>query len=111
MGEGKKVAKKLQAGSIYDRFDLDGDGTITDEEMAKSKEILELELREEKADAQRRMSWIAITSMIVFTIILFTPIMSDKRVEALADLLGLFYIAQASIVGFYFGAQAYMSRK
>ena len=35
----------------------------------------------------------------------------DKRVEALADLLGLFYIAQASIVGFYFGAQAYMSRK
>ena len=45
--------------------------TITDEEMPKSKEILELELREEKADAQRRMSWIAIASMIVFTIVLF----------------------------------------
>ena len=69
-------------------------------ELKKTQEELELELREEKADAQRRMSWIAITSMIVFTIILFTPIMSDKRVEALADLLGLFYIAQA-----------YMSRK
>ena len=80
-------------------------------ELKKTQEELELELREEKADAQRRMSWIAITSMIVFTIILFTPIMSDKRVEALADLLGLFYIAQASIVCFYFGAQAYMSRK
>ena len=80
-------------------------------ELKKTQEELELELTEEKADAQRRMSWIAITSMIVFTIILFTPIMSDKRVEALADLLGLFYIAQASIVGFYFGAQAYMSRK
>ena len=80
-------------------------------ELKKTQEELELELREEKADAQRRMSWIAITSMIVFTIILFTPIMSDKRVEALADLVGLFYIAQASIVGFYFGAQAYMSRK
>ena len=73
-------------------------------ELKKTQEELELELREEKADAQRRMSWIAITSMIVFTIILFTPIMSDKRVEALADLLGLFYIAQASIVGFYFGS-------
>tara|TARA_B100001094_G_C17944105_1_gene677148 strand:+ start:112 stop:372 length:261 start_codon:yes stop_codon:yes gene_type:complete len=79
--------------------------------LKRTQEEVELELREEKADAQRRMSWIAITSMIVFTIILFTPIMSDKRVEALADLLGLFYIAQASIVGFYFGAQAYMSRK
>ena len=79
--------------------------------LKRTQEEVELELREEKADAQRRMSWIAITSMIVFTIILFPPIMSDKRVEALADLLGLFYIAQASIVGFYFGAQAYMSRK
>ena len=79
--------------------------------LKRTQEEVELELREEKADAQRRMSWIAITSMIVFTIILFTPVMSDKRVEALADLLGLFYIAQASIVGFYFGAQAYMSRK
>ena len=79
--------------------------------LKRTQEEVELELREEKADAQRRMSWIAITSMIVFTIILFTPIMSDKRVEALADLLGLFYIEQSSIVGFYFGAQAYMSRK
>ena len=31
-------------------------------------------------------------------------------VSALADLLGLFYLGQASIVGFYFGATAYMSR-
>ena len=94
MNKKEKAVKELQTGSLYEK-----------------KEILELELREEKADAQRRMSWIAISSMLIFTIILFTPIMSDKRVEALADLLGLFYIAQASIVVFYFGAQAYMSRK
>ena len=83
MNKKEKAVKELQTGSLYEK-----------------KEILELELREEKADAQRRMSWIAISSMLIFTIILFTPIMSDKRVEALADLLGLFYIAQASIVGF-----------
>ena len=94
MNKKEKAVKELQTGSLYEK-----------------KEILELELREEKADAQLIMSWIAISSMLIFTIILFTPIMSDKRVEALADLLGLFYIAQASIVGFYFGAQAYMSRK
>ena len=70
-----------------------------------------MELREEKQDAQRRMSWTAIASMIIFTIILFTPLLTDSRVSALADLLGLFYIGQASIVGFYFGAQAFMSKK
>tara|TARA_B100000925_G_scaffold136838_1_gene102393 strand:- start:747 stop:1067 length:321 start_codon:yes stop_codon:yes gene_type:complete len=105
------AAKKLQVGSRFAEYDLDGDGVVSDEEMAKSKEMLELELREEKADAQKRISWVAILSMIVFTIVLFTPIISDTRVAALADLLGLFYIGQASIVGFYFGAQAYMSKK
>jgi len=103
--------KKLEPGSRYAQYDLDGDGIVTDEEMKKSTEMLELELREEKADAQKRMSWVALISMLVFTIVLFSPILSDNRVNALADLLGLFYIAQASIVGFYFGAQAYMSRK
>jgi len=103
--------KKLEPGSRYAQYDLDGDGVVTDEEMKKSTEMLELELREEKADAQKRMSWVALISMLVFTIVLFSPILSDNRVNALADLLGLFYIAQASIVGFYFGAQAYMSRK
>jgi len=105
------MVKKLEVGSRYAQYDLDGDGVVTDEEMKKSTEMLELELREEKADAQKRMSWVALGSMLVFTAILFSPIISETRVSALADLLGLFYIGQASIVGFYFGAQAYMSKK
>ena len=92
-------------------FDIDGDGKITDKEIAMKERMLEVELREEKSASQKFMAWVAMGMMIVFTIVLFTPIMSDTRVDALADLLGLFYIAQASIVGFYFGAQAYMSRK
>ncbi len=93
------------------RYDLNKDGEVTDEEMARATQMLELELKEEKADAQRKMAWTSIASMIIFTIVLFTPILKDTRVAALADLLGLFYIANASIVGFYFGAQAYMSKK
>ena len=49
--------------------------------------------------------------MIIFSIFLMLPMMPDKRVEALSDLLGLFYIAQASIVAAYFGATAFMSRR
>ena len=72
--------------------------------------MTELELREENSHALKQMSWTAIVSMAVFTLLLFTPLISESRVAALADLLGLFYLGQASIVGFYFGAQAYMSR-
>lgn len=103
------VKKSLQPGSRYNEYDLDGDGVVSDEELTKSKEMLELELREEKAEAQKKMAWIAMVSMLIFTVVLFTPMMSDERVGALADLLGLFYIAQAGVVGAYFGAAAWMS--
>ena len=103
------MPKSLQ--ELIKQYDLDGDGNVTDEEMKRSTELLELELREEKAEAHKKMSWIAILSMVTFTAFLFTPIVSESRVSALGDLLGLFYLGQASIVGFYFGAQAYMSRK
>jgi len=103
------MQKSLQSGSRFNEYDLDGDGIVSDKELEQSKEMLELELREEKADSQRKMAWIAMVSMLIFTVVLFTPLMSDNRVTALADLLGLFYIAQAGVVGAYFGAAAWMS--
>jgi hypothetical protein len=92
-------------------IDADNDGKIGRRDIDTSDRLLELELREEKADSQRRMAWVAIISMIVFTVLLFSPIVSDTRVAALADLLGLFYIAQAGVVGAYMGVTAWMSRE
>ena len=102
--------KKLCRESRYNKYDSDWDGTISDEEIDDAQEMLEMELREEKADAHRRMAWAAMISMIVFTIALFLPVVSESRVSALADLLGLFYIAQAGVVGAYMGVTAWMSR-
>ena len=90
--------------------DLDNDGKIGDQDIENNDRLLELELREEKADSQRRMAWVAIVSMIIFTTLLFSPVISDSRVSALADLLGLFYIAQAGVVGAYMGVTAWMSK-
>ena len=90
-------------------FDVDGDGKITEQEVAMKERMLEVELREEKAESQKKMAWIAMVMMIGFTVVLFTPLMSDTRVAALADLLGLFYIAQTGIVAAYMGATAYMA--
>ena len=88
----------------------DNDGKVSKAELDLSNELLELELREEKADSQRKMAWIAILSMIIFTVALFSPMVTESRVSALADLLGLFYIAQAGIVGAYMGVSAWMSK-
>ena len=57
------------------------------------------------------MAWVAMLMMIGFTGLLFSDIISEARVSALADLLGLFYIAQTGVGAAYMGATAYMAGK
>ena len=103
--------KKLDPESIYNKYDINHDGTVRDEEMARNKELLELELQEQKSETQKQMAWVAMISMIIGTIFLYTPIIKETRVAVLGDILGLFYIAQAGVVGAYMGVTAWMSRK
>lgn len=91
------------------KYDRDGDGAVSKYEIMQSREMLELDLQEEKATTQKRMAWWAMFLMAVFTLALFLPIVPVERVSALADLLGLFYIAQAGVVGAYMGVTAWMS--
>jgi len=92
-------------------LDLDRDGSVSAEDIAAVEKLAEVERQDRKQRAQRRMAWVAMWSMIVFTLVLFSPVISDSRVSALADLLGLFYIAQAGVVGAFMGMSAWMNRK
>ena len=92
-------------------LDLDGDGEVSAEDVAAVEKLAEVERQDRKQQAQRRMAWVAMWSMVVFTVVLFSPVISDSRVSALADLLGLFYIAQAGVVGAFMGMSAWMSRR
>ena len=106
-----KQGKRLAPGSLWERFDTDGDGTITDEEISRGKEMLELELREEKSDAQRKMAWVAIISMCVYAVLPLMPFIPEARLSTLASLSDMLFLSQASVVGMFFGATAYMSKK
>ena len=100
------VQKKLEKNSTHNDLDLDGDGVVSDAEIAASEALSQ----HEKADAQRRMAWVAMGSMIVFTLAVFMPIFPDARIKALSVLFGLFYIGQAGVVGAYMGMTAYMAK-
>ena len=104
-------AKKLEPKSRYAEYDVDGDGTVTDEELTKQTEMLQLELQEEKADSQRRMAWVAIGSMCVFAILPVIPFIPADRLSTLASISDMLFLSQASIVGLYFGATAYMAKR
>lgn len=98
------------AQDLIEKYDRTGDGTVSDTELSLAQDLLEIELREEKSEAQKKMAWTAILSMIVFSGLLFSPMVPESRVSALSDLLGLFYLAQAGVVGAYMGFTTWMSR-
>lgn len=91
-------------------YDGDGDGIISNSEIKKTQDIIEIENLDKKEDQQRRMAWIAMASMVFFTALLFLPIIDIDRIQAIDNILGMFYIAQAGVVATFFGSQAYMSK-
>lgn len=91
-----------------DRYDKNHDGNISQEEIDRQRAIIEIELGEEKAKTHKRMAWLALYGILGVTCYLFTPFITDSRVEAVADLLGLFYVSLAGIVAAYFGVQAWV---
>ena len=84
---------------------------LTKDDVEEIKVLEELEVQEEKADAQRRMAWVALWSMLIFTAIVFLPFFPDSRIKLLGELSALFYIGMAGIVGAYMGMTAYMSKR
>lgn len=91
-------------------IDLNHDDVITEEEISQADNILNIDLKEEKANTQKKMAWFSMWVMVIFTAALYSPMMTDSRVEALNNMLGLFYIANAGIVGAYMGVSAWMSK-
>ena len=95
---------------INKQFDCDGDGTVSESDIALAEQMSRLELIERKDKNQVRLAWVAMISILIVTLIQFLPVISDSRIISLKDTLDLFYIAQASVIGFYVGAKTYLSR-
>ena len=92
-------------------FDHDKDGVISEKDLQISEQLIRLQIDNQKDQNQVRMAWVAMLSMLIVTLLLFSPFVPDSRILALRNLLDLFYVAQASVVGMFMGVKAYMTRK
>ena len=81
----------------------------TDKKYEELQERIANELAEEKADTQRRMAWVAMISMIAYP--LASLVISESRLDTWSAMSDMIFLSQASVIGLYFGATAYMSKK
>ena len=97
------AAKKLEVESKYNVMDANQDGIVSDAEIDNWQQSEEVKRLNRKQLHQRNMAWTALVSMLLFTAIMFTPIVPDERIKLLTDISNLFYLAQAGIVGAFMG--------
>ena len=112
--------KSLEKGSKYVHLDVNNDGTITDEEMARAKEIAEFEHNiakfeneDKKEDQIRNMAWFALFGMLLYPslVVLSTFIGLDKAASILGDMAATYFVSVAAIVAAFFGKEAYVKSK
>lgn len=99
--------KKLQENSILNSADLDGDGVVTDEELAIHERMLKIENNDAMEDQQRIMAWVSMLSCITVVLLLLTPWVSIERMQSISGFLNTFLVAQTAIVVGFMGATAW----
>jgi len=101
------VAKTLQSDSIYNQFDEDGDGVVTDEEMAKAERMLQIENDDKKQDAQRGMAWFALFGMLLYplAIILSSLLGLETASGLLKDIAPTYFVSVAAIVAAFYAKE------
>jgi len=107
--------KKLEKDSEYAHLDKDGDGIVTDEELAMDEKMLRLqdlrsdiENEDKKADAQRNMAWFALFGMLLypFAVVLAYLIGLEQAGEILGDMAATYFVSVAAIVAAFYAKEA-----
>ncbi len=104
--------KTLESGSKYESFDTDGDGVVTDAEIALQEKMIKVENQDKREDAQRSMAWFALFGMLLypFSVVLASWMGLEAAPSILGDMAPTYFVSVAAIVAAFYGTQAYTSK-
>jgi hypothetical protein len=95
--------------------DTNGDSVVTTEEHDMYLEFRRKELEDQDLmrDAQRRMTWFALSGMLLYpATVMLTEIMNlHQAAEILGSMASVYFVSVAGIVAAFFGAQAWSGKK
>jgi hypothetical protein len=105
------MTKTLEKNSAYNQFDGDGDGIITDDELARSERMMMIENMDKLADQQRVMAWAALFLPFVIILFLCSDIVAADKANLVMGLATTFSAAMGTIVVAFMAATAYIRGK
>jgi FtsH-binding integral membrane protein len=108
MADKKQVS--IDSDGLLAGADIDGDGHITEQELAMHLEFKRKELEDADAqrDAIRKMAWFSLIGLLVYPIgIALTSLLGlDKAAALIADIAPTYFASIAVLVSAFFGADA-----
>ena len=101
--------KSLEPDSRYSKYDLDGDGVVTDEELTMDARMMRLDNEDKKEDAQRRMAWFALFGMLLypFAVVISMWIGLTEAGKTLGSMAPTYFVSVAAIVAAFYAKNAY----
>ncbi len=95
----------------FKKFDVDGNGSIDQAEwdrMALEDRRLRMQDEDAQRDAQRRMTWYALSGMLLypFAVILADVFNLTEAAKILGSMASIYFVSVAGIVSVFFGANA-----
>ena len=78
----KMANKKLQQESKYEKYDLNGDGIVTDAEFEMDQKLIRLENEDKKEDAQRNMTWFALAGLLLYPVMIIICNVTGQEIAA-----------------------------
>ena len=107
---GSYDTKKLEEHSEYEKYDLDHDGVVSDDELKTSEKLVKLKNSDALQDQQRLMCWVSLLSVIFIIIALLSPFVSLERIESITAFLSTYTVATMGIIATFMATHAW-SRK
>ena len=106
-------SKKLEPNSQYEKYDLDGDGIVSDEEFEMDQKLMRLENENAKEDAQRHMAWFALFGMLLYPALVVIAVMIGltEASKILGSMASVYFVSVAAIVAAFYAKEAYAKSK
>ena len=108
-----KTEKKFEHETKYKKYDLDGDGVITDKELEMDERLMRIENEDKKQDAQRYMAWFSLWGMLLYpSLVVFSVLINlDQAAKILGDMAAVYFVSVAAIVAAFYGKEALAQKK